>query len=443
MTDARSGAVVLFTRDLRIHDHAGLDEAAKRFECVAPLFVFDDRVLAAHGTPNRVSFLLESLADLRKSLRVRGADLVVRRGDAVAEAVRFARERRCTSVYVSGDASGYAQEREQRLARELRRQRIEVRVVDTTSVVPPGALVPAERDHYRVFTPYWRRWQDVACPAPIAAPRRLRLAGERSSGPLPALREPTRGRPSPDLPRGGETWGRRRLSRWLTDGLGRYGDDADDLAADATSRLSPYLHFGCVSAREAVTRAREHDGSSRFIRQLCWRDFFLQLLAARPETTHEDMRPPPGERREDPEALARWREGRTGYPIVDAAMRQLGREGWIPIRSRLVAGPFLTRSVGLDWRLGAGVFFDLLVDADVANNVGNWQWIAGTGANPRPNQALDAARQAARFDPRGDYVRRHVPELGLLGGAAVHKPWLAPRPEVAPEYPERLGLRAA
>lgn len=442
MTPSPQGALVLFSRDLRLHDHAGLDEAVKRFERVAPLFVFDESILATHEMPNRLSFLLDALADLRESLRIRGADLLVRRGDPVAEALRLARETNCSSIYLSADASHYAQARERRIARECARAGLELRVVDTTSVVPPGALAPTDRDHYRVFTPYWRRWRGVSPASPTAAPRRLLLAGEAAPGTLPPLSELTSRTPSAELPRGGESPGRRRLSRWLADGLHRYDREADMLAARATSQLSPYLHFGCLSAREVLARTRGRDGAESFLRQLCWRDFFLQLLSANTDTTYEDLRPRDIRWNEDPDALARWREGQTGYPIVDAAMRQLAREGWMPNRARLIAGSFLTRTLGLDWRLGARVFSELLVDADVANNVGNWQWVAGTGANARPNRTLNPIRQAARFDPRGDYVRRYVPELEQLPGTSVHEPWQA-RARLAPEYPERLDARAA
>jgi deoxyribodipyrimidine photo-lyase len=313
----------------------------------------------------------------------------------------------------------------------------------TTSVVPPGALAPTDRDHYRVFTPYWRRWQAASLPGASAPPRRVLLAGNPEPGTLPSLRELTPLARSPECPRGGERAARHRLSRWLADGLHRYEREADMLAAHATSRLSPYLHFGCLSPREVVRRACERDGAAPFVRQLCWRDFFLQLLAANTGTTHQDLRPQDVDWNDDPDALARWREGQTGYPIVDAAMRQLAREGWISNRARLIAGSFLTRTLRLDWRAGACVFFDLLVDGDVANNIGNWQWVAGTGANPRPNRALNPIRQAARFDPHGDYVRQYVPELAQLPGATVHEPWRAARTRRVPEYPDRLDARAA
>jgi deoxyribodipyrimidine photo-lyase len=186
-----------------------------------------------------------------------------------------------------------------------------------------------------------------------------------------------------------------------------------------------------------VARARERRGTDAFERQLCWRDFFGQLVAANPKMQRDDLRPRLDRWRDDGEALAAWREGRTGYPIVDAAMRQLGREGWMPNRARLIAGSFLTKTLSLDWRSGADVFFELLVDGDVANNVGNWQWVAGTAANTRPSRVLNPMRQAKRFDPEGHYVRRHVPQLEALEGSSVHEPWKA-QPALTRGYPERI-----
>jgi deoxyribodipyrimidine photo-lyase len=242
--------------------------------------------------------------------------------------------------------------------------------------------------------------------------------------------------PSPDLPRGGEREGRRRLERWLDGGLDEYERTRDDLATEGTSGLSPYLHFGCLSATEVVNRARDQGESSEaFVRQLCWRDFYQQLLGANPRTPRENLHSRGDDWNDDPETLARWRTGHTGYPIVDAAMRQLHREGWMHNRARLIVGSFLTKTLYVDWRKGAQVFFDVLVDGDVANNVGNWQWVAGTGVDTRPNRLFNLIAQARRFDPDGAYVRRYLPELELLSGRAVHEPWQAPRARVAPEYP--------
>jgi deoxyribodipyrimidine photo-lyase len=431
-----STAVVLFTRDLRVHDQRALRAAADRSGRVVPLFVLDDSFWRTGAGANRRLFLRDALADLRESLRRLGGDLVVRRGDAVEEAMRIARATAAETIVVGDDTSGYAQRRRRRLERECRRERLELVVEDTIGALPIGELAPADRDHYRRFTPYWRRWRDTTPTAVLDAPPRIELPTGVPSGRLPGRAELGADRPSPDLPSGGEAAARRALARWLRDGIHEYDAARDVLAIDGTSRLSPYLHFGCVSPREAVERARSCGrAADEFVRQLCWRDFFLQLLAANPETASEDLRAREVAWREDDAALARWAAGRTGVPIVDAAMRQLRQEGWMHNRGRLIAGSFLTRTLRLDWRRGAEVFFDLLVDGDVASNVGNWQWVAGTGADPRSNRMFNPVRQARRFDAGGAYVRRYVPELGDVEDAYVYEPWRAPRHARPDGYP--------
>jgi deoxyribodipyrimidine photo-lyase len=417
-------AVVLFTRDLRVHDHPALTAAVERAERVVPLFVLDDRVLAAFGAPNRVAFLLDSLDDLDAGLRDRGAALVMRRGDVLAETVRVAQDAGAEAVFVGEDVSEYAQERERRLRTALAGARIGVEVFPGVTVVPPGDLAPAGGDHFRVFTPYWRRWREQPRREVLPAPARIERADGVEVGSRPELGELLRGAPAPHLPAGGETAGRRRLEEWLDGGLARYAELADDLAADATSRLSPYLHLGCVSAGEVVARAIEQEGSEPFVRQLCWRDFNHQLLAAQPQLAHADLRPRAVRWRDDDEALDAWRDGRTGYPLVDAGMRQLLHEGFMHNRARLVTGSFLTKHLGIDWRRGAEHFFEHLVDGDVANNTANWQWVAGTGTDSRPNRRLSPQRQAERFDSAGVYARRYIPELGT------------------PDYPEPMAAAA-
>jgi deoxyribodipyrimidine photo-lyase len=427
-------AIVLFTRDLRVHDQSALTAAVEAAERVVPLFVLDRAVLARFGAPNRVAFLLDSLHDLAASLRARGGGLVVREGDVVAETMRVANQAGAEAIFVGEDVSGYAQRREVRLRAACAARRLELRVFPGVTVVPPGELAPAGSDHFRVFTPYWRRWRAEPRRPVGRAPRRVALPPRVRRGRLPALADLVAGMPSPELPRGGETEGRRRLSRWLARSAERYGERHDDLAADGTSRLSPFLHFGCLSPTELAARAGD---AEPFLRQLAWRDFYAQLLASNPASANEDLRPGRRRWRDEPGALDAWREGRTGYPVVDAGMRQLRREGWMHNRARLLTASFLTKDLGLDWRLGAGHFFEWLVDGDVANNVGNWQWVAGTGVDTRPNRRFNPIRQARRFDPDGDYVRRYVPELAGIEGRAVHEPWKlgGARP---PSYPERI-----
>ncbi|GAA4637343.1 deoxyribodipyrimidine photo-lyase [Actinoallomurus vinaceus] len=420
-----SVAICLFTADLRVRDNPVLRAALKAADEVVPLFVVDDRVCASgFVTPNRAAFLADCLADLDSALRGRGGRLVVRHGDVVREVVAVADETGAGTVHLARDVSAFAQRREARLRRVMGGR---VRVHDSVQVVPPGAVTPAGRGHFAVFSPYFRRWGRVRVREPLAGPERVPVPAVRSER-LPGRADLTGGEPSPFLPRGGEETAWRRAEDWLDGPIDRYADLRDDLAADATSRLSPYLHFGCLSAVELTHRARAvgGPGAEAFVRQLAWRDFHRQLLADRPVAAHEDYRPRGDRWCSDDASVVAWRRGRTGYPLVDAAMRQLAAEGWMHNRGRLITASFLAKTLYVDWRVGARHFLDLLVDGDVANNQLNWQWVAGTGANTRPNQVLDPLAQARRFDPRGDYVRRWVPELAEIEGAAVHRPWLLP-----------------
>ncbi len=241
---------------------------------------------------------------------------------------------------------------------------------------------------------------------------------------LPALARLTAGEPSPGRAPGGESEGRRRARAFLRDDLAAYEDRHDDLPGDATSRLSPYLRFGCVSALELMLAARGRRGGGAFVRQLCWRDFHHQVLAANPSLPRRDYRPRGDRWSRSKRALAAWREGRTGYPLVDAGMRQLRAEGFVHNRARMAVASFLVKDLYVDWREGAWHFWDLLSDGEIANNAGNWQWVAGTGNDTRPNRVLNPVRQAERFDPEGHYVRRYVPELEPVRGKAIFRPWL-------------------
>ena len=408
-----------------MHDNAALAAAADRAETVVPLFVLDDALLGRTGAPNRIAFLLDALHDLDSSLRSRGTALVVRRGDAVAEAMRVALEVDAEAVYLAEDVSGYARARERRLRQAAGAARVEVELGPGVTVVPPGDVAPSGGgDAFLVFTPYWNRWREVPRRGILPAPGRLAAHGV-GAGRIPVLGELSDEAAVPGLPEGGETAGRVRLERWLADGLAAYDEQRDDLAGDGTSGLSPYLHFGCLSPSEVAQRAASRPGGEAFARQLCWRDFHHQLLSSRPALAHDDMRSRGDAWRDDPEALAAWKEGRTGYPLVDAGMRQLASEGTMHNRARLVTASFLTKHLYLDWRAGAEHFAAHLVDGDVANNALNWQWVAGTGADTRPNRVFNPTRQARRYDPTGEYVRRHVPELESFEGGDVHEPWRA------------------
>jgi deoxyribodipyrimidine photo-lyase len=245
---------------------------------------------------------------------------------------------------------------------------------------------------------------------------------------------------SPDPVPGGETDGLRRVKAWLRHVDG-YDEVHNDMAADATSRLSPYLRFGCVSPLAVANAVGKLSGSgpAAFVRQLCWRDFYYQVTYAFPAISTAAYRANgDGDWRTDAEALRHWQDGLTGVPIVDAGMRQLRAEGWMHNRARLITAAFLTKHLGVDWRLGVEWFFRWLLDGDVANNSGNWQWVAGTGNDTRSYRRFNPIRQAERFDPDGVYVRRYIPELKSIEGKAVHQPW---RLDVDLDYPNPLESR--
>jgi deoxyribodipyrimidine photo-lyase len=392
--------VVLFTRDLRIHDNAALAVGAERFDELVPMFVLDEQLLGA--SPNRTAFLVESLRDLSASLARLGAPLVLRRGDP-AEQVRAVG---ASDVVVAGDVSPYAKRREA----SLRAQGLTVHATPGINVHEPGELAPAGRDHYSVFSPYWRRWSQAPVLPDAGTPAALR-GPKLDSSPFPEVAPE-----SPELATGGETAALLRLDEWLAGGgLERYERRRNEPGADVTSRLSPYLHFGCLTPSELVRRVRGLDHADGFLRQLCWRDFHSQLLWANPGSLRENLSDSEFPWRDDRDGLEAWKEGLTGYPLVDAAMRQLRREGWIHGRARLVAASFLTKHLLIDWRLGERHFWRLLVDGDAANNSGNWQWAAGTGVDTRPFRILNPTLQAERHDPDSEYVRRFVPELAERG----------------------------
>jgi deoxyribodipyrimidine photo-lyase len=438
-----SVAVMLFTSDLRLHDQPALRAALRGADAVVPLFVLDRGVhRAGFDVPNRRAFLADCLAALDAGLRERGGRLVIRTGEVTEQVCRVVAESGARSVHVAGGVSSYAVRREARLREALEAVRCALHVHEgVVTALPPGRVTPTGRDHFAVFTPYFRRWEAAGLREAVAAPRIVPVP-ELAGHPLP--RRTAVAGVSPGLARGGEPEARRRLSGWLADesgGIAAYERRHDDLPGDATSRLSPHLHFGTLSAAEVVQRARGKGGpgADAFVRQLAWRDFHHQVLAARPDAAHADYRARGDHWRRDEKEIAAWKNGRTGCPIVDAAMRQLRHEGWIPGRARLLAASYLTKTLYMDWRIGARHFLDLLVDGDIASNQLNWQWAAGTGTDARPNRVLDPLAQAKRFDPHGDYVRRWVPELAQLAGATVHEPWKLDGLERARlDYPDPL-----
>jgi deoxyribodipyrimidine photo-lyase len=425
--------VVWFRRDLRLGDHPALAEAAARGP-VVPVFVLDPALLGR--APRREAWIVATLAALDADLRARAARLIVRRGQPADELVRLAREAGATAIWWNRDLTPYARARDAAVAAAAHTQGLETRVLDDATLTQPDAVTPERGRFYSVFTPYHHAWRARAGGLPLPPPARLATAGPLDTLPIPGAADPA-------LPPAGQGAAAGALHAFVRSGLGGYATGRDRLDLDATSHLSPSLRVGALSPRQvyaAVARAAARtpalaDPAAAFIRQLAWREFFTQILWHAPATRRAALRPPrtPVRWRRDPGALRAWQEGRTGYPVVDAGMRQLAATGWLPNRARMIVASFLVKHLLVDWREGERWFMRALLDGDPALNGGNWQWVASVGADALPAfRIFNPVTQGRRFDPDGRYVRRWVPELAAVPPRHVHAPWEAGG---APGYP--------
>jgi len=423
--------IVWFRNDLRIHDHPALAAACAEADHVVPVFILNDKLLRGdRSSANRNRFLLESLSDLKQSLIERGGNLVIRHGDPASELQTLVEETGATAVYYTADYTAYAVQRDKAVKVTLD---IEFRGF-------PGRLAVSSLDKlatktgkpHKVFTPFWKNWQQIQRRDIASLPREIKLPNKIPVGALPKLEALTAsGELSPDALPGGETEARKRLKAWLDGGIHDYHQGNNDMAADATSRLSSYLHFGCLSPREIETMLPRGAGAEAWHRQLAWREFYHYIIYKFPDNTAQEFQ----ERYRslkwdnDPKLLRTWQDGQTGYPVVDAAMRQLKQEGWMHNRARLIVGSFLTKDLWLDWRLGERYFMQMLIDGDQANNNGNWQWIASVGVDPAPvfRRLYNPSSQQANYDPSGAYVRRYVPELKDVPDKYLAEPWKMPK----------------
>jgi deoxyribodipyrimidine photo-lyase len=445
-------ALMWFRRDLRVRDLPALADAA-RAERIVPVFVFDDRLLRTGRFPsaNRTTFMRGCLVELDAALRERGAGLVIRHGRPETEIPALAREVAAADVHFTADASPWARRRDQAVTDALAEDGIRAHaspggfVVDDPSVIRTGQGRP-----YTVFSPFARTWGQVERRATVAAPRSLRLPAGIRKGRLPSLAELGVERGPALAFEPGEEAGRKAMAAFLRSRLDAY-EDRRDFAAGGSSRLSPYLRWGCVSPLELEQKAnaRSGEGATSYRNEIAWRDFYSAVLMHFPHVVRQEFQ----ERYRDLEWARRspkldaWKEGRTGYPFVDAGMRQLLAEGWMHNRVRMVVGSFLTKDLHLDWRLGEAHFMEYLVDGDMAANNGNWQWIASVGTDPAPyfQRLFNPTRQQQRFDPDGEYVRRWVPELADVPDAFLAEPWTMGEGEqrmagcmIGRDYPEPI-----
>lgn len=435
-------AIVLFTGDLRVHDQPALHAAVTNATAVAGVFV-RDRSLPWSRPSVRYAGVSAAVDDLAASLRRRKIPLIICDGDPVVETIRVAQALRAPAIYLAADVTPRAGRRTARLRAELAKPvdgvgaaahiRSRLVIVDgVMDVVPPGVISPANRDHYRQFGPYYRAWQNAPRRPMVTAPPASDLQAQE------AVRLTT---PSSVLGSGAgvidvanlaspsssmlpvvadETAARRRLRQWQRELVADYAERRDHLDADATSRLSAALHVGALSPRELADVSADRDA---FVRQLAWRDFNRQIVASQPRVLVHGLYPHRRRWIEDDDGWAAWTDGQTGYPVVDAAMRQLAQTGWIHNRARMIVASFLTKHLGIHWQRGAQWFLRHLVDGDVVNNTMQWQWVAGVGTDTRPGRMFNPVIQSEKFDPHGRYIRRWVEELCDFEDGAIHDPW--------------------
>ena len=461
--------VVWFRRDLRLSDNPALEAAVARGGPVVAAWVHAplEEGDSAPGSAACV-FLHDALRSLAESLESRGSRLVLRRGPTIKALIDLARETGADAVYANKVWEPPLLARDAKAVAALRANGLDVRLFDDGVLFPPDAMKTTTGGPFRVFAPFLRRCLSSPDPdAPRPAP--ARIPSPETAPPSWPLQE---FRLCPSVPwdagiraawPAGEKAGGDRLSGFLEGALAAYPSDRDRPDRDGTSRLSPYLHFGCISARQVWHAVRSRAGTRRatgtvrgaesFLRQLVWREFAHHVLFHFPETVHAPLREvfTSFPWRDDPADLAAWQKGRTGYPLVDAGMRQLWATGWIHNRVRMVVASFLVKDLLLPWRMGAVWFFDTLADGDLANNTFGWQWVAGCGADAAPFfRVFNPVVQGEKFDPGGDYVRTWVPELARLPKGWIHRPWDAPatvlsRARVTPgkTYPSPIVDHAA
>lgn len=424
-------AIWWIRRDLRLHDQPALLAAADAGP-VLPVFVLDDTLLAPSGAPRR-SFLARALASLDERLRQFGPGLVIRHGDPVEVIPALTAETQAASVHISADYGPYGTRRDAAVRTAL--QDVPLIATGSPYAVAPGRVLTQSGRPFQVFTPFYRAWlQHGWRPPADSDPGAIAWHGAPSL-PLP---EPD---PSLELPDASEDGALRAWHAFHETGLADYPARRDRPDLAGTSRLSPYLRWGLLHPRTLLAELGPDDDVFR--KELAWREFYAAVLAQWPASARTYFRPelaglPYVEGNLRRQRLDAWQQGRTGYPIVDAAMRQLERTGWMHNRLRMIVASFLVKDLQVEWQFGARHFMRMLVDGDLASNQHGWQWAAGSGTDAAPYfRIFNPTTQGKRYDPQGDFVRSWIPELEHLPGVSAHEPWSAPE-GYARDYPIQI-----
>ena len=433
-------------RDLRLADNRGLADGPER---PVGLFVFDEGVLDHAGAP-RVAFMLDALCELRSAYRDRGSELLVRRGDPATVVPELAAALEADYVSWNRDYSGLARERDERVADALESVAALPQKFHDAVCHEPGSITTNAGDPYSVFTYFGRKWRDREKDDPRRIPALASHDGDPEPGAIPTLSELGFEAPEADVPAAGTTAARRLLEAFLEDDVYRYEEMRDYPTEECTSRLSAHLKFGTIGVREVDERVREaldaaagerRESVEEFRSQLAWREFYTHVLYFNPEVVASNYKSyeNPIEWEDDAALLEAWKRGETGYPIVDAGMRQLREEAYMHNRVRMIVASFLTKDLLIDWRHGYDHFREQLVDHDTANDNGGWQWAASTGTDSQPYfRIFNPMTQGERYDPDAAYITEYVPELSGVDPDVIHG-WheltAKERVEAAPAYP--------
>ncbi|NUQ39272.1 MAG: deoxyribodipyrimidine photo-lyase [Caldilineales bacterium] len=440
-------------RDLRLGDNQALHMARSLGDQVIPLYILDPALLhSPYVGEKRLAFLFAGLRQLRQDLQARGSDLLIQTGAPQQALAALLAETGAAAICAEADYSPYARSRDDAIA-----ARLPLHLTAGLTVHPPDLITKGDGQPYTVYTPFSRAWKERVGAMPAG-----REAGQQRDG-LPAGIAPTLPAPAtlptPPLPEGarpagepalpadalflpGEAEAQRRLQAFGAGpdaAITRYDEGRNRLDLEGTSQLSPYLRFGMISARQAMVAAQEawaaartpqaRQGAETWLNELIWREFFIAILYHFPHVRQGPLRPNwrPIPWRNDEAEFAAWQQGRTGYPVVDAAMRQLLHSGWMHNRARMIVASFLVKDLLIDWRWGERWFMQHLIDGDPAANNGGWQWSAGSGADAAPYfRIFNPTSQASKHDPDGDYIRRWLPELARVPIAYLYQPWTMP-----------------
>ncbi len=433
-------AIWWIRRDLRLADNQALTSALQAAERVLPVFILDPVLVNANnlGT-HRLAFLLASLRALDRELQARATRLIFLRGDPLQVLAGLVQTTGAKMVFAESDVSPYARRRDARVAAAL-----PLTLTPGLTCLPPGSVRKADGTPYTVFTPFSRAWRaGLRLEAPLPAPAAIPMGAEVDGEAIPLQPEYSLGDGFP----AGEAEGRSRLECFIDGGVDHYSVRRDRMDLDGTSSLSPYLHFGMVSMRQAVWVAQQavrrqagspaEGGAEAWLNELIWREFYLSILHHFPAVIRGAFKPAlrriPW--RNDRREWEAWQAGQTGFPVVDAGMRQLAQTGWMHNRARMITASFLVKDLLIDWRRGERWFMQNLLDGDLAANNGGWQWTAGTGTDAAPYfRVFNPVLQGRKFDPRGDYVRRWVPALAQVPESFIHEPW-----RMSPAQQEQFG----